>query len=314
MIYDPERNRLYAAMIDGAREIRRFEWNEAESEWKTLPAIDAAGDLSDMDIDRGGRRLILANREGIAQIPLDGGVQAAQALQALDSGGCGIHPSQLRVLDDDETLISVVSDVPECLHHPLIRLDLVRGRLLDPGLATYASGALISPTLNRRRAYVGPSSLSYTSPVFAFESISDFEDGVWFGGLVPPAPHTLESNNDEEHLLINNTELWDLRNTRSARIVPNRLTRLSPDGSKAYSYVHGSGSAGREIVVSAIDWANVTTTMPELGRLPVTADLGDSPLDDPGATPETSVAMELSPDGKLLFVAGPQAIQVIELP
>lgn len=313
LIYDPQRGRLYTSSIVSQTEVQRFQWDAGSSSWVALSTVPVGNGLNDMDIDRGGRRLIIASQQAVQSISLDDAAPATRVLTMVDSGDCQIQPWQLRILSDDEALISQVNLVstPACDAQTLARYDLVRNEFLAASLQTY-SRAAIAPTHNRRRAFVGPDSRPFSVPVLFYESLTHYESWPDFGGLPPLRPGLLEANNNRNHLLINSTELWDLDGPRRRNIAQNRLTRLSPDGLRAYSYVH-STTQSRRINVYDIDWA-AYPAFPLLTTLLINTDLGDIPIDNPDPRDEISVAMDLSPDGRLLFISGLSAIEVLSTP
>jgi len=313
LFYDDARARLYAVDVE-EDEIERYYWNGTT--WSDLGPLAAPGVRAATKL-RDGRRLAVSAPNGISTLDLN----TPTSLTLLTNGAfltCGFGaPNQLAAGEFGSVFMTVWGNA--CTPYgDVVEFDLLNNShdnpfgagaayINQPGLSYY--GALLAASGDGR--YLAISQIGHSGMEYA---LLDLRTRTYATPRTSQAAgQRMQLDNAGTKVLLANALIRDRAGTIQGRLPPNVGARISPDGNRVLTHMHGANGTGTLQLYDTTLAVGESATYPTVGApIPVPFNMGT-----PDAGPYghlTSFALEWSADSEIAFVSGSTRIVAIRLP
>jgi len=310
LLYDPERTRLYAVDRTDAL-IKRFEWNGTT--WTTLTSL-VVPQLRDAALTRSGRELVITTDTQVLMSDATD-ITATPRIVANITDVPGYFPSfdQLNyVVVADSGMAFIAQSFNGSGSTPLLGFDTIRERWVTtsgPMGKLYYEGR-IAASDDGHYVIAGGEGLSPAAEAGLIDSRGD--STIVFGiQLTYPVGNfeAFDLGADGSKVLESFVSVKNRSGNLLGSLPFNNFARFSPDTTRAYAW-------DETVAPGKLNIYDLTVTpYAKSGEVALPSRIAD-PTYAPVIYPRTPwwVSGALSPDGKAMFLAGPERIVVVTLP
>jgi cysteine-rich repeat protein len=291
IVYDAERQALYA-VNPNAQQIERFAFTGGA--WAALPPI-AVPKLTDIALTPNGRSLIVVDEAEINQMSLQDGAFALTPLAPLPHDACNLFANAAAAGNGKLFVTSNITGTGFC---PTYIYDLRDGSIAST--SSFDSGF---PVASADGNHVLIDGHNFSETFSIYDTRTDSLSGATVNISIA---YAISLSGDAGRVIMDDTQVYDRALGRLGNVAYHGsfATIASTDGRRAFSYAQDAPHT--RIEVYDLDGALQTGAMyPLLSSLPV--------ADNVNGANEYAMALALTPDDAVMFVAGASKLLVVPL-